>query len=82
MLSLTHSQWMWCLGWARVRWRHQAGRRFRSARGQAVMEYLMLFIFLSLLAAVVYRFVAPLIEGTIVKIAEKLIAMNVAGENP
>jgi uncharacterized membrane protein SpoIIM required for sporulation len=61
----------------RARW----PRHWRSRRGQAVMEYFVLFIFLSLVAAAVYHFMSPVIEKALVRMADVWIAKNVAGES-
>lgn len=75
---------LWTAAEAWRRWALPLGerckRRWQSSRGQAVLEYFVLFIFLSLIAAAVYHFMSPIIEKTLVKMADTWIAKNVAGE--
>ncbi|MFI5175911.1 MAG: hypothetical protein ACHQKY_13710 [Terriglobia bacterium] len=54
--------------------------RGRSARGQAVMEYMILVMMMGILAALIYRFISPRIEKLIVNMAKDWIAGNIAGE--
>lgn len=81
MLLLNRGAWILCALWAQPWGFARRGRRFRSERGQAVMEYFVLFMMVSILAAVFYRLFAPFIEQLLVKMARWWIAMNVAGES-
>jgi hypothetical protein len=54
--------------------------RWQNARGQAVMEYMILLIMMGMLAALIYRFISPRIEKLIVNMAKDWIAGNIAGE--
>jgi uncharacterized protein (UPF0333 family) len=77
---LSGGHWSICVLWARVWWDRRIGGRIHSSRGQAVMEYFVLFILISLIAAVCYSIIAPVIEAVLVKMANVSIAKNVAGE--
>lgn len=70
----------WCL--ARLgTWSRKIRRPWwRNARGQAVMEYMILLIMMGMLAALIYRFISPRIEKLIVNMAKEWIAGNIAGE--
>lgn len=68
------------LRWILPKW-PRGWRCWQSRRGQAVLEYFVLFIFLSLIAAAVYHFMSPVIEKALVKMADVWIAKNVAGES-
>jgi hypothetical protein len=73
-------EFQWCLAKLEI-WLGKMRRpRWRTARGQAVMEYMVLVMIMGMLAAVIYRFISPRIEKLIVNMAKDWIAGNIAGE--
>lgn len=70
----------WCLARLGTWFRKMRRPRWRNARGQAVMEYMILLIMMGMLAALIYRFISPRIEKLIVNMAKEWIAGNIAGE--
>ncbi|MBZ5537164.1 MAG: hypothetical protein LAO31_14510 [Acidobacteriia bacterium] len=70
----------WCLAKLGTWLGKRRRPRWRSARGQAVMEYMILLIMMGMLAALIYRFISPRIEKLIVNMAKDWIAGNIAGE--
>lgn len=80
MMGNLSQEFSFCLLWATGCLQKIQGSRWRNTRGQAVMEYFLLFIILGMLAAVLYRIAAPVLEGIMVRTAKYFIARNVAGE--
>lgn len=70
----------WCLATLGTWLRKMRRPRWRNARGQAVMEYMILLIMMGMLAALIYRFISPRIEKLLVDMAKEWIAGNIAGE--
>jgi hypothetical protein len=81
MLLFSRPEIIWGIAWARAWLAPLRRSRGPRARGQAVLEYMLLFVLLGMMAAVLYRVVAPVLEGMMVHMAKEWIAGKVAGEN-
>lgn len=73
-------EFRYCLSWMQTRLSRLWRTRRRSAGGQAIFEYVLLLLMLGLLAAVIYRMVAPKIEDLLTQMAQSWIAQSIAGE--
>lgn|GEM_PF-6030912 len=78
---LNYPEVLLCLTWVQARLGKIKRPRWGSVRGQAVMEYMLLLIFIGMLAALIYSFIGPRIEKLLVNMAKDWIAGNVAGES-